>query len=560
MKSINRKSLQALVLLAGFSLMSSPLLAYQTRWDDPKVPGKESSGEKGTDLTEIPESEFKVDGVIYSGYEFPTHSATGRVQDPGGDNTGFNLERVYVNIRGSVKEGPLKGWGFRFTPDLALASSLRNDVNCKQVGTCVNGNDDRILYAKYAYMDIPLAREGKTALRFGLQPLPTVSPSTGSSMMSVWDHRYLGVHRANAPFGIYGLSSTADNGISLIHTDDYYGVQLLFANGEGYHKTNADNFTNSTNLVSLSRGSGNSYGYDVYGNLSLIPTGKAKDFQLAVNLPFRFQNVTGIEGTELKHAYADFTDLTDPQYMVIQSDSRSKRDESYGVEIDATMDLDFMTQTFGAGYVQKKDRRGTAIKLDNTVLAGISPTDYKTITSHWHEEEDQLGNGAYVFAHFKAGQFGGFVRYMTGVGTGTLSPTLGTRTSKPWINQALQADANDGTLGNMTYLQMANVEQGKSRFHSTIVGATYHATERYRISLGAYTLHTTTTNGKPYKENDLQYVTGLNKQDNLAAQIENNDAIKSQLGYSSADTLNLNDFIGKKTHIQEVFIKMQYIF
>lgn len=554
-----RSGLLALLL---FPVSVASLFAYETNWNDPKYP---SDTDEETGLT-IPNSQFKVDGVMYTGYDFVTRGANGSITEAGGDNSGFNVERVYVNIRGSVKSGAFKGWGFRFTPDLARASTLRNDVDCTKIGTCTKGNDDYVLYAKYAYLDMPLLNSaaGKTALRVGLQPIPTVSPSTGgasvANMMGTWSYRYLGVQRANGIFGQYGLSSTADKGVSFIHTHDYFGIHLLFANGEGYHKSNADNLTGSSSLTSLSSGSGNSYGYDLYGNISLIPTGKERKFQIGINIPFRLQNVAGIESVETKTAYADFTDITKPEYAVYYGDKRAKTDYSYGIELDEKAVFDDFEQTFGVGYVYKKDKMGKAVLIDQDVIAGINGADLKSVSSHWSEQEDQTGHGAYVFAHAKFGNFGAFVRYMMGTSTGSLSSKLGTASSKPWVARVINADMKDGTMGNLSYTDMVNLEESQARFHSTILGVTYHASDRYQISLGAYTLRGTTTNGKELRENELENVTGLNGESDLATQLESSTYVKNSLGLQSSDTLDLNDYIGKKSYIKEIFVTMQYMF
>ncbi len=552
-------------LLALLLLSLNGLAAYETEWDDPKF--------KDPDATDgaLKNSVFKMDGVIWAGYDFMDRSANGAPDTAGGDHTGFRVGRAYLNTRGKATNGPFKGWAYRVTTDVQRAEHLYN--NCGSTGATVcSGNNDYIVFLKYAYIDIPLTRGGKTHLRLGQQQTPPVSGQAGVSLTEIWGHRYLDT-AGKQVWDELGLSGSTANGFGFIHKSEYYGLHLLVGNGEGYHHANAENITvNSTSLSDFSAGDTTSYGYDIWGMLSFIPTGNNKALRWTINLPFRQRNFYGVDGSETETIQLTMTDasnniLLQPQYKIYHGDVRAKRDLYYGWDTDVEVKTGDFAFTVGGGSAIKLDRRGSAYVVDETLLnGGVSLADFQTLNTYFLRDEDRYGLANYVFFHFKYQMLGAFFRYTEGSSQSSLNGKLGTVNGKPWLVRVLNqdvlndVDGQNGALGDMTLGELKAINPGKNRFRTVTYGGTWHANGRFRISLGVKETVGTDSNGDEFRENVLQRYYDTTGTTTVASQLESSDTLKSIIGYQPTDTLDLNDFIGKRSINREVFIRGQYKF
>ncbi|MDH5655997.1 MAG: OprO/OprP family phosphate-selective porin, partial [Spirochaetia bacterium] len=424
MKTLHAFITAVLVLSAS----SSNLYAYETEWEDPKFTETKEKPEPSeqTDETRsdqppeekknLPEdkalnSTFKVTGNIWSSYEFLDRSVNGVPDKAGSDKAGFKVGRARVNFRGKVNKGFAKGYAYRITVDTARAAALGD--GCESPTGCKEHND-YLFYIKDAYTNIPLPISfGKNNLRIGQQHTPIVENQTQYNQVRSWGHRYLD-SAGKAVWDETGLGASRDVGISLIHKNTYYSVHVMLANGEGYHKPNAEGLDISGNNVKLEDmavgKSGASYGYDVYGMLVATPTGKNKDFIVNIGLPFRYHNIVGIDQSEYSRTTADFTDLNAPKYNYYRGDKRALQDITYGLEGEVVINRNDFSVTAGAGAAVKLDKAGYAFKFDDTVWFGVYPGDFQAISDHYAVEEDRYGYMNYVFLHTKFRKFGAFAR------------------------------------------------------------------------------------------------------------------------------------------------------
>jgi hypothetical protein len=416
---------------------------------------------------------------------------------------------------------------------------------------------------KYAYVNIPVpflnGVAGKNYLRLGQQHSPVVDGQAGVSLQSYWDHRYID----NAATEAVGLSGSTDQGLGFIHASQYVGLHLLLGNGEGYHHNNAEKITN-TSASDLGKGSGDSYGLDLYGMLSLIPTGKNKTFQWSVNLPFRLHNIHGIEDEETRYFTADVSSGPGVYDIVyLEGDARAKRDVSYGLETDARIDLGDFQFTLGVGGAARIDKRG-AVTQWRLQSDGASVSDALSRT----ENSDASGFANYVFAHVRWRYFGAFGRVIHGTSTSSLSRKFSPINKTPWVRQALALDAADGRFGNLSLSRADNgIDHGEGRYNNVIYGLTFFpsaTSEFFRISFGVSELWGWNQTGREYRTNVFERYTGSGAStantDTVAEQLAGNSALKAGLGYSSSDTLVLNDFIGKKIDTRQVFLRAQLVY
>ncbi len=546
------------MLLSMGVFLPAALQAYETDWNDPKMQDKSSkpassdnSGVSGLTDDMVKNSSFKLNGVIFAGYEFIDRSSSKKI-DSGVDKTGFTISRTYLNFRGDVKDGKYKGWGFRITPDIEKSTAGKYTY-----------------FLKFAYINVPLARGGKTMLRLGQQQIPEVAGQAGVDFTALWGHRYL----AKTSINQLGLSDTADRGLAFIHKSDYFGIHALLSNGEGYKTSDAQGVGSTSDLDTLSAGTGNSYGYDFHGLVSLIPTGKSRTINVSINYMIREQNIRaaykkhqiiGSDRSEYTYDSLDVSDPANPTYSIIRGQSRAQRDRFHGVEIDARLTVPLLTLTVGGGIVSYTDRRGTVYKIDETVINGVNPADIATISSHMKVEEDRKGAADYIFAHVKIWKIGLVGRYMYGTSGSSLTGRVAGVSHKPWLNTMINADATDGVYGNLSYSEALNAVQGRGRFQNILLGVTYHANSRFRVTLGMTRLTGRDPQGRSYQENRLENITD-GAGTSVADQLEDpttgaNALMKGIVGYGANDTFRLNDFIGKETKIQETFLRAQYLF
>jgi len=515
----------------------APAEAYETKWTDKKF--GDTTSPDGADST------FKLDGVIYTGYEFLDKEVNGQPDSAGptSENQGFNVGRAYLNFRGNVNDGAFKGWGFRITTDLAPAASMVDGCT----GSCTK-NNDYIRALKYAYVMIPVSFIPGAQIRIGQQHVPLVDGQAGVSLQEEWGYRYV----AKATLDETGLAPSTDRGLAFIKKSDYYGVHLLLANGEGYHKNNAQGISQTPTLQDLASGNGDSYGMDLYGMISLVPTGKSKDFHFAVNFPFRAYNVIGVSDTQFQYTTADFTGAT-PTMSTYIGQKRAAQDMLYGVEGDAEFTLSGVKMGLGGGVMLKKDKQGDAYRLST---AGFTPLN------DIYLGDDSQGNVQYVFARLELNRFGAFARYTTGTTTSRLDGKVHTPSGSSWLKQATMLDMQNNVMGDLALSDAMNtIDTGRGRFHNYLTGVTYRANKRFRISFGVSQLSGNNAQGKEFRTNNLERIGPEGAATtNLATQLENRADIKAMLGYQPNGNLDLNDFIGQRILNRQMFIRSEYAF
>ncbi len=575
--------------------LPAALLAYETDWNDGKLPvGEPPEVKEGEEAPKpILNSRFKLGGQVFSGYEFLDHTRNGapdasgpnnKIGYGGGNETqGFTLNRVYLNFQAEIVDGPLKGWSFRVTPDAGRAAS--SGLGCGGSGgtTAVNScNNEYTMWLKFAFVNIPLFKGAR--LRLGQQNVPMINGAV-VNLEDDWGHRYID----QTAFEFLGMSASADRGIAFYYKNDYFGLHTLLANGEGFRKGNGQNtFVPSINssstgaqrvsaLDSLSTGAGDSYALDLSNMISIIPTGKNEKHQFSVNFPFRLQNVYGMDyANETRFYQLDITGAA-PTYSMLMSDSRSKRDYSYGIQTDYTFKSESgMKFSVGAGEMVKVDRRGSAYIVDNTIVAMGASVDLNTLSQHIRVDQDAKGHGQFIYASVKAGMFGAFIRYLQGTSSdGTLNGQVGVASSRSYLQQALATPLYNLGLP-ASYHQLRNpssltgtvsqngYDPGKSRFQSVAGGVTFHVTPLFRVTLGLSVLIGTDRNGQRIQTNALERVSGNaatgTGASTLNSQIAANSAAKGAIGLTSTDPLNINYFIGKNVDNKQVFLRSEFAF
>lgn len=541
-----RKISIAITLLAAMSV--APIQSYESDWFDKKMAGEGDSKEAN--------SSFKIDGELWPAFEMNDHSPAGSpdTSGPGSQKSGFKVGRAYASLKGQATKGPWEGWSFRTTLDLAPADQFADGCGADSICT---GDNDYVLFMKYAYVDMPLFKGAY--IRMGQAGTPMVGGSgTGSDSQKLWDHRYLDAD-GKAPWDDLGLSSSTERGIGIFYGAEYFGAHLMLGNGEGYHHANAERVTGKNDsLAELSEGAGDSYGYDLYGQIAVRPFGKARENQLHLMLPFRQHNIAGIDRTEVEYISADLTNPAAPKWSLLRGDTRAKKDVSYGFE--AAYVREFAPQvslTIGGGSAFKLDRRGKAFKYSEDG-SPYTIADASCATGRVCIEEDQLGQANYLYAHFRVRNFGGFVRLSYGnASPSKLSEKLEPAAGGEYWRNVLRKDSEDGTLGNLGLAEARAMDMGQAHFRKIVLGVTWIAHERFRVSLGVTRLTASDSSGGPRKENALQRV---------AAQKPATKTLSDQVDSSIATNhpglagVTSNDLIGQRAEERQVFIRSEFKF
>lgn len=528
-KSRSLPTTAAIVAAASLLFGVSSLSAYEVKWNDKKAGDPiEKDGGK------VPNSLFRVNGEIWGAYEMADKKPSGEIDT----FNGFRVGRSYVVVRGDVKEGEMKGWGYRITID-------------SETGTQVAAGKPSAIFLKHAYIQAPIA-EG-TFLRIGQQHVPTVDGQAGTSLQSIWGHRYLD-DDGKAMWEELGVNSSTDLGVSLIHQNKMFNVHLLLANGEGYKSSGNGGGLSSkgqTDLATVARGDSRSYGLDLYGMVSLTPLAKDEKDKgmLTIAFPFRFQNVIGIQRKEYDNV-TEFDPAT-PKFKVIQGQKKALQDYAYGTEVDLNFKTDIMKLTIGGGTLIKVDRRADALLIDENVknLDLNSNNDLDTFYStNYARASDSRGQANYIFAHAKSGKFGLVARYSTGTGTNTLNEKLGVVDGVDTAERLIIEDIRNGggiDADTTTLSKIRTFDQGKSRFKKTLFGVTYSPNARFSATLGVSHITGLAANGDSYKANKLSGI--------------NTYTANSFAGVVAPGTIVTdNDLLGEKNHDRQTFIRMVY--
>ncbi len=330
-------------------------------------------------------------GVIYSGYEFLDHQEDKGAEEnsPTSEKSGFKLSRVYVTLKGKAKSGAYQGWDFRVTTD--ARSAAKEADGCGDDGVCEEDNSYK-LFLKYAYVSVPLhflSFGNKNLLRLGQQHSPLVDAKAGVSLQEYWGHRYV----AQTSTEELGLSSSTDRGLAFIHQDDYFGLHLLLANGEGYRRNNAQ--VKVSSIEALRNGEQDTTALDLYALVSFIPTGKEKAFHWSINLPFRVHNIGEISKKDVM-----LEDTSSGTSRMLEGDRRALRDLDYGLETDIQTKFGDLALTLGLGTLYKKDLRGPVLDAQTKELVANA--------------KDASGFGHYAFINLRWSWIGAFFRYSYG--------------------------------------------------------------------------------------------------------------------------------------------------
>ncbi|MCC5813344.1 MAG: hypothetical protein JJT78_01190 [Leptospira sp.] len=533
------------------------------------------------------------DGVLFPGYEFVGRNEIGDLNPPSGypQNSGFVLPRAIINFRGKMKEGKFKNWRYRISLDSRNAAGLGSGCSDDPGGFCQERNLP-INYLRYAYLNVPVANNGRTSLRFGIQNNPLTNAQSRISLQEKWEHRYV----ARSSLRELGLASRGDTGVSLIHDDEYFAFHFMVANGEGTNRNNAERvFSDFTEggrnrpVRQLNQGNRDSYGMSFSGVFSLIPTGNNKKHEVSINFPFQYDNFAGARGDEVRYASMNLcrrelpTDPNDqnlnsntPQevcssgfagadYSLYQGGLRAKQDYYYGIEtVYSWMQSVSSRFTVGAGSTVKVDRRATAIRIDNELIVGTAPENLSNVRDYIAFQRDQIGLANYIYGHFQKGVIGAFARYTIGTtDRGRLNGELGGVAAESWLTQATwNAWENDGVAN------LDAIDHGKGLFRSIVIGATYHYSEDLRISFGVSQITATQGNGRRVQRNPLERIpAGINRDGgSLSEQLESsavfyaNQGAFNNLGYNSPGQFRTNDWFGRNAVDRQVFLRAQFYF
>lgn len=563
------------VFLLGIFLAGN-MFAYEVPFYD-----KGSGGEEGK-----PNSMMKIDGVIWTAYEHndKARSGTDDLQGPREQKSGFSVARAYINVSGSTTNGPNKGWGYRITldaaPDAGNSDGCEADLNpsCRRENPLSN-------FVKFAFINIPVWNI--VSLRVGQQGTPEVDSSAGHSVQGFWDYRALD-SAGKIAFEEFGLANSTDRGIALIAKHDYWGAHILYSNGEGFRRNNAQDldrasFENLTSSIGatgglssagnafanqLSLGNGDSFGSDVNGQVHFKPTGKGQNFEFAIALPFRLHNVAGQSGSENEFTRINCRDNGSPTSVangvdlnarnlecsagleVWKSDAKAKRDYSYGAETNLAFRVGSGRIAIGFGGIRRVDRRGSVTRFDDRFSPNL--TDYQSLGEYYFPGTgDQYGIGRFAFTHLKIGSFGAFGRILVGPaqttsGLNTFSGRLGTVDQRSWFEQMLRADlAQDNVLGNLTPSSAEKTtDLGKAKFRNAVYGLTWFSSERFRLSFGASRLTGSDVDGRPSRVNTLQGIdVGLCQTTQTASPSCDSFGVPVSKRYSIATSTNASDIL-----------------
>ncbi len=376
-------------------------------------------------------------GGIYNAYEFLDHQEDMGAEEntPSSEKSGFKLSRAYFTLKGKAKSGAYQGWSFHITTD--IRSAAKEADGCGADDVCEQDNSYN-LFLKYAFVSIPLYSLNlgeKNLLRLGLQHNPLVDGKAGASLQRYWGNRYV----AQASTEELGVGSYADRGIAFIHENDYSGLHLLLANGEGGRRNNAQ--TKVSSIQMLRNGEQDSTAMDLYGLLSFIPTGKAEVFHLSINFPFRVHNVGEISKKDVM-----LEDTSSGTSRMLEGDRRALRDLDYGVETDVQTKFGALALTLGLGSLYKKDLRGPVLDAQTKQLV--------------EDARDASGFGNYAFVNLRWAWIGAFYRYSYG-------------------SAVSQAD------GKIEAIEKGR-DKGDGRFHRRIYGLSFFpaAGNSFRIAIG----------------------------------------------------------------------------
>jgi hypothetical protein len=517
-------------------LISSAIWGYETEWQDNK----------------LGPSSFKLHGYYWFGYE-NIDAQKGKVDS--GSTQGFTMGRVYVRIDGNVKEGDFKGWKYHIT--LETNPLAGNSIQSTYIPAST--------YIKYAYFSIPVGL-GFNVIG-GMQNNPT-STAGKYSLENLWAHRYLDAD-GKAMWDQLGVTPSSDLGVGLEQETELYQIHLLFGNGEGGRKPNAQDLKNK-DLSDLAKGAGDSYGYHLYGKFSLSPLGTKEDLPTRVflNVPFVLRNIYGIQRAE--YEYVDTLDFTTQKFIVLKGDPTAKRDYAYGLEADVLLNLNDIKIGIGAGQIIDKDIRRSAIKVDQNLLT--TPITIGNFYNYYQPAKDSIGVANYVFLWAQYQKFGIVFRHYIKTDDASISDKMNYAEGLSVAEQLVIQDANNGVLGDLSpekalkLIRSGTVDAGKSKMKTYLLALEYYANKSFKMAVGIKQATTTKKDGTPYKITPFQasnfrpYQKGSSGNPDVGYTPESySNFVASQLGLP-ANSLTDTDVIGTNRVERQIFFRSQFTY
>ncbi|MFN3605308.1 MAG: hypothetical protein ACK4UJ_11425 [Leptonema sp. (in: bacteria)] len=498
--------------------LSSLLWSYETEWDD-----------KG-----FGQSSFKIHGYFWFGYE-NIDSQKGQVDQQ--TKQGFTMNRSYIRIDGSVKEGDFKGWKYHVTID-GMPGNIAN-----------NGYE----FLKYAFFTVPLPFN--LNLIGGLQNTPTIAGGK-YSLEGLWKHRFLD-SEGKAMWDQLGITTSSDLGIGINQEENFYNFLFVLGNGEGFRKPyNATSLSNTT-LGDLAKGVGDSYGYHLYGRFSLTPLGVKEDLptRIFIHFPFVLRNVVGIQRVETESIST--LNFTTQQFTILKGDPTAKKDYAYGIEINGIFKFNDLQIGTGIGKIIDKDKRKPAYKIDQTFVASGS-IPLNQLTTYYQPAQESIGQADYIYLYLEYQKFGIVTRYYENTDDGTLSGKLKSKEGLSVIEQLFYQDTTDGIIGNLSleqalaYMRSGTVDSGKSKQKTFLLAIEYYFNKRYKAAIGFSQSTTTNKDGTPYKITPLKAnnISGYTT-DNFANYVSSINGIPTNL-------LTDKDLIGTKRVDKQIFFRSQF--
>jgi hypothetical protein len=506
-------------LLLIFLFLSSTIWGYETEWQD-KILGP---------------TNFKLHGYFWFGYE-NIDAQKGTVDKE--TKQGFTMNRAYVRIDGKVTEGDFKGWLYHLTLE----------------GKPGKGDNENV-FLKFVYFGIPLPYD--LTLIGGLQNTPTTTAGT-YSLEKLWAHRYLD-EDGKAMWDQLSVTTTSDLGIGLEQTKDFYNFNLLIANGEGFRKSSNARTIQNTTLADLAKGSGDSYGYHLYGRFSLTPLGSKEDLptRIFIHLPFVLRNFYGIQRTE--YEYIDNLNFTTGQFSFLKGDPKAKQDYAYGIEANLFLNMGDMKIGIGAGQIIDKDIRRPAFKIDENLLTttGITIANF---FNYYQPANDSIGIANYLFLWANYQKFGFVARYYINTDDATMAGSLKYREGLSVAEQLIIKDASDNILGNLApetaaqLIRSGAVDEGKSKMKTILLALEYYMNKRYKMAIGIRQSTTTNKDGSPYKITPFQATNIKNYTSDSFANF-----LSTQAGFPS-NVLTDKDIVGTKRVDKQIFFRSQFTY
>ncbi len=500
---------------------------YEVDWKDPKFDAN---------------SNFKVYGYWWFGYE-SMDSQVG-VHDKEAKQ-GFTMNRVYVRFDGKVSEGDWKDLKYHIT--LEGAPGVDSGKN---------------IFLKYAYFEHSLPFS--LILRYGLQSTPTTNGGKNTNLENLWAHRYLDAD-GKAIWDQIGISSTSDLGVGLEQNTDYYNFLILVANGEGFKKKSNGHSILNTGLADLSEGSGDSYGYHIYGRFSITPFTTKKDIpiQLHISFPFQSENKFGIQKDE--YEFIDNLSFTTQKISFLKGNPRAKQDIIYGTEIDTIFNYEGNKLGIGLGAVQKINRKSDALKIDENIINGnINIQNF--YRNYYIPGSDALGLAKYIFLYYNTKQWGIVSRYYEHTSDNSFSVSLKSAERVSVLNQMLVEDIKDnGIIGDLSpeqslkLIRSGTIDSGKAKMMVFLIAFEYFVNNAWKIALGMVDYSATIKSGERYKINPLN-ANNIKSKSGGTGYTTNDfaDYVSSQAGIPTG-FLTDNDLIGVNKKDRQIFIRSQYM-